>query len=105
MQAIVSAGPPQIMRVGFQLDARCDVDRFRPATRTAEALAPCCSTRETSASDELEVGLLAAGSSTRIAVCTGSFDQVAGLGTPAFDRAAAIRPCWVMDAELISVAS
>lgn len=105
MQAKVIAGPPQIISVAFQGDALLGGDWFRPAMRTAEALALCCSTRETSASEAIEVGLLAGGSSTRIAVCTGWVGQVAGLGMPAFKRAAAMRPCWVMDAELISVAS
>ena len=105
MQARVSAGPPQIMSVGFQLDAWRGAVWFRPAMRTAEALAPCCSTRETSASEAEDDSLLAEGSSTRTAVCAGSVGQVAGLGTPAFRRAAAIRPCCVMDAELISTLS
>jgi hypothetical protein len=102
MQLRVSAGPPQIIAVTFQVEARV-ASEFSAGIRNSEALAPCCSTRETSAS--LVCAGLADCSSTRTVTCIDSLDQVAGLGTPAFKSAAAIRPCCVIDAELTSTGS
>ena len=102
MQLRVSAEPPQIIAMAFQVEVRV-ASGFSAGMRNSEALAPCCNTRETSAS--LVGAGLADCSSTRTVTCIDSSDQVAGLGMPAFKSAAAIRPCCVIDAELISTGS
>src|SRR5215470_17969811 len=99
MQVRVRAGPPQIIKLDFQL-AGCAASELSAGIWNSEAVAPCCSTRETSAS--LVGAGLAGCSSTRTVTCIDSCDQVAGLGIPAFRSAAAMRPCCVIDAELTS---
>src|SRR4029077_9107069 len=104
MQAKASAGPPQIIAVAFQFEGWRGFGLLSAGMRKSDALAPCCSTRETSAS-VVGVGLLAERSSTRTVTCMDSCVHVAGLGIPAFNNAAAMRPCWVIEAELASTGS